>query len=147
MPVPQRIGARRAEGLVSWNDTARSLRALTRQLSHGLGSRWGQDPRVAHFFLHLLSFNSLVPAPCPAHNQGDHDVFTAILTPCTSMDVPTSLLAGEEYHFSAQTAVMLTPSFDLKQDDEFVILSIRVPYVKVGGTARYKQQMCSYMYK
>ena len=49
------------------------------------------------------------------------------------MDVASYILGtGEDYHFSAQTAVMLTPSFDLKQDDEFIIVSIRVPYVKVG---------------
>lgn len=28
--------------------------------------------------------------------------------------------------------VMLTPSFDIEQNDEFVILTIRVPYIKVG---------------
>ena len=27
---------------------------------------------------------------------------------------------------------MLTPSFDIEQNEEFVILTIRVPYIKVG---------------
>lgn len=37
----------------------------------------------------------------------------------------------EEYHFTVQAIVMLTPSFNVNQNEEFVILNIRVPYIKV----------------
>ena len=30
---------------------------------------------------------------------------------------------------------MLTPSFDIEQSEEFVILTIRVPYIKVGTSS------------
>lgn len=30
---------------------------------------------------------------------------------------------------------MLTPSFDIEQNEEFVILTIRVPYIKVGTSS------------
>ena len=36
-----------------------------------------------------------------------------------------------EIHCSVQAEVMLTPSFDTQQNEEFVILNIHVPYVKV----------------
>ena len=36
-----------------------------------------------------------------------------------------------EIHCSIQAEVMLTPSFDTQQNEEFVILNIHVPYVKV----------------
>jgi len=35
-----------------------------------------------------------------------------------------------EIHCCIRADIMLTPSFDTQQNEEFVVLNIRVPYVK-----------------
>lgn len=45
--------------------------------------------------------------------------------------LPDLETSGEEFHVAVQTEVMLTPSFDIRQNNECVIIDIRAPYIKV----------------